>query len=133
MAEAYPNRSDLRNKAKVAKAAATGQAYGKASEQMRAQSVMPVAAPPTETGAATQPVEYARPGTLGAFARPTERPNEPITAGASFGPGATPLQAGTLPRLSTETPVMEQLRAMYIAFPNDDLADLIESYSMEGY
>ncbi len=131
MAQQYPNRSDLRNPAgKVAKAAATGQTYGKAAEQMRGQSVVPVAAPPTETA---QPRQYARPGTLGAFGRPTEAPNEPITAGASFGAGATPLEAGTLPRLSTETSVMEQLRAIYAAYPNEDLADLIDSFGMEGF
>jgi hypothetical protein len=97
---------------------------------MRGQSVVPVAAPPTETA---QPRQYARPGTLGAFGRPTEAPNEPITAGASFGAGATPLEAGTLPRLSTETSVMEQLRAIYAAYPNEDLADLIDSFGMEGF
>lgn len=131
MAKQYQNRSDLRNPAgKVAKAAAKGQTYGEATKQMRAQAAVPIAAPPTEVA---QPQQYARPGTLGAFGRPTEAPNEPITAGASFGPGATPLEAGTLPRLSTETPVMEQLRAIYAAYPNDDLADLIDSFSMEGF
>lgn len=131
MAKQYQNRSDLRNPAgKVAKAAAKGQTYGEATKQMQAQAAVPVAAPPTEVA---QPKQYVRPGTLGAFGRPTELPNEPITAGASFGPGPTPLQAGTLPRLSTETAVMEQLRAIYAAYPNDDLADLIDSFSMEGF
>lgn len=132
MAKQYANRTDLRNPAgKVAKAAAKGQTYGKATRQMQAQAAVPVAAPPTDVLQA--PKQYVRPGTLGAFGRPTEFPDEPITAGASFGPGETPLQAGTLPRLSTETAVMEQLRAIYAAYPNDDLADLIDSFSMEGF
>ena len=131
MAKQYSNRTDLQNPArKVAKQAVKGQAYGEAGRQMAAQSIVPMAAPPTQAAA---PRQYARPGTLGAFGRPTESPNEPITAGASFGAGATPLEAGTLPRLSTETSVMEQLRAIYAAYPNDDLADLIDSFGMEGF
>jgi hypothetical protein len=131
MAKQYSNRSDLQNPAgKVAKQAAKGQAYGKAGQQMAAQSVVPMAAPPTQQA---QQREFVRPGTLGAFGRPTEAPLEPTTAGASFGPGATPLEAGTLPRLSTETSVMEQLRAIYAAYPNEDLADLLDSFGMEGF
>lgn len=131
MAKQYKNRTDLQNPArKIAKQAAKGQQYGEAGRQMASQSVVPMAAPPTQQAA---PVQYRTPGTLGAFGRPTEFPNEPLTAGASFGPGATPLEAGTLPRLSTETSVMEQLRAIYAAYPNDDLADLIDSFGTEGF
>jgi hypothetical protein len=28
---------------------------------------------------------------------------------------------------------MEQLRAIYAAYPNEDLADLIDSFGMEGF
>jgi hypothetical protein len=41
--------------------------------------------------------------------------------------------AGTLPRMSTESNTVEQIRAIYAAFPNDDLAALLESYSVDGY
>jgi hypothetical protein len=132
MAKQYTNRTDLQNKAgKIAKAAAKGQTYGQAGQQLQAQAAVPMAKPPTET--AQPPRQFAMPGTLGAFGRPTERPNEPITAGAPFGPGATPLQAGTLPRMSTETSTLEQIKAIYAAYPNDDLANLIDSYTREGF
>lgn len=131
MAKTYPNRTDLQNKAqKIARSAAKGQTYGEAGQQLAAQKAVPMAKPPTEN---PQPQQFTMPGTLGAFGRPTERPMEPVTAGAPFGPGASPLQAGTLPRMSTETSVMEQIRAIYAAYPNDDLANLIDSYSREGF
>lgn len=131
MAKQYSNRTDLQNPAKkVAKQAVKGQAYGQAGQQLAAQSAVPMAPPPTQGGA---PVQYSRPGTLGALVRPTEAPSEPVTAGAAFGPGATPLQAGVLPRMSSETDVMERIRAIYALYPNDDLANLIESFSLEGY
>ncbi len=135
MARQYKNRTDLQNKTtKVAKMAAKGQTYGAAGQQMQAQSVVPMAPPPTDSSASAQPQKnYAMPGTIGAFDRPTERPNEPVTAGSPFGPGATPFMAGTLPRMSTESNVVEQIRAIYAAFPNDDLAALLESYSVDGY
>jgi hypothetical protein len=135
MVKSYTNRTDLQNKTtKVAKMAAKGQTYGSAGQQMQAQSVVPMGKPPTDTGAAGQPQKnYAMPGTIGSFDRPTERPNEPVTSGAPFGPGSTPFMAGTLPRMSTESNTVEQIRAIYAAFPNDDLAALLESYSVDGY
>lgn len=138
MAKQYSNRSDLRNKAgKVAKMAAKGQTYGAAGQQMQSQSQIPVASAPTDVQAQgaqpAPPTQYAMPGTLGAFDRPTERPNEPLTSGSPFGPGKTPLAAGIYPRMSTESNVVEQIRAIYAAFPNEDLAALLESYSMDGF
>ena len=135
MAKQYSNRSDLRDKAgKVAKMAAKGQTYGAAGQQMQSQSQVPVAAAPTDVQAqGGQPKTYAQPGTLGSLERPTERPTEPLTAGSPFGPGASPFTAGTLPRISTESNTVEQIRAIYAAFPNEDLAALLESYSMDGY
>lgn len=135
MAEKYPNRSDLRNKAgKVAKMAAKGQTYGAAGQQMQAQSQVPVAAAPTDVQAqGAAPRQYTTPGTLGAFDRPTERPMEPVTSGSPFGAGKTPLAAGTFPRMSNESNVVEQIRAIYAAFPNEDIAALLESYSVDGF
>lgn len=124
MSKQYSNRSDLRNPAKkVAKMAATGQQYGKATEQMQAQSVVPVAAPPT-----TAPVRRAPavvPGSLGAFDRPTEAPNEPVTAGVDFGPGNNMAQAGIKPVPNYGNPVLQELMTLYKLFPNDDLANAI--------
>lgn len=122
MAKQYPNRSDLRG-GKVAKQTVTGQTYGQATQQMEAQSAVPMAPAPTDKPVIT-------PGSLGAFNRPTERPNEPVTAGASFGPGPTPR---TQFAPMTNDNVLIELRALYEAYPSDELADMLDSYVREGY
>jgi hypothetical protein len=122
MAKQYPNRSDLRG-GKVAKQTVTGQTYGQATQQMQAQSAVPMAQAPTD-----KPV--VSPGSLGAFDRPTERPMEPVTAGASFGPGPTPQSQFRVP---TSDPVVTELRALLAAYPSDELADMLDSYIREGY
>jgi hypothetical protein len=122
MAKQYPNRSDLRG-GKVAKQTVTGQTYGQATQQMQAQSAVPMAQAPTD-----KPV--IAPGSLGAFNRPTERPDEPVTAGASFGAGPTPR---TQFAPMTNDNVLIELRALYEAYPSDELADMLDSYVREGY
>jgi hypothetical protein len=111
---------------RVAIQAATGQTYGKATEQMNAQRAVPMGTPPTEA----QPVQRPVPGTLGSLTRPTERPMEPITAGANFGAGPSAVGAG-IPQSAGDN-ALEELRMIYQMFPNDDLADLIDSYSRDG-
>ncbi len=108
---------------RVAIQAATGQTYGKATEQMNAQRAVPMGTPPTE-------VQRPVPGTLGSLTRPTERPMEPITAGAPFGMGPSPVGAG-IPQPAGDN-ALEELRMIYQMFPNDDLADLIDSYTRDG-
>ena len=124
MAKDYPNRSDLRG-GKVPKMAATGQAYGEAGKQMAAQSAVPMAAPPTDA------VPQVQPGQMGSLLRPTERPMEPVTAGASFGPGPTPMTQFAVPR--NNDAVLNELRGLYQAFPSEELADMLDSYVREGY
>ena len=124
MAKDYPNRSDLRG-GKVPKMAATGQAYGEAGKQMAAQSAVPMAAPPTDA------VPQVQPGQMGNFLRPTERPAEPVTAGASFGAGPTPMTQFAVPRNNDD--VSNELRGLYQAFPSEELADMLDSYVREGY
>lgn len=72
-----------------------------------------------------------RPGQLGDLLRPTERPSEPVTTGASFGPGPTP-RMEFMPARNAD-PVLDELRALYEMFPSEDLADMIDSYVREGY
>jgi hypothetical protein len=131
MAKQYPNRSDLRNSAKLPAKAATGQTYGEAGKQLAAQRAVPMAAPPTAVApVATQPP--VAPGSMGPLNRPTERPDEPLTAGAPFGPGTTPQGMQYMgPRNSD--PILDELRALYAQFPNDDLANMLDSYLREGY
>ncbi len=134
MAKQYPNRSDLRNPAKkVAVQAAPGQTYGEAGKQMAAQRAVPMAAPPTDNTPAPAPQQpRVSPGSMGSLNRPTERPTEPLTAGAPFGPGRNqPIGGYVGPR--NNDPILDELRALYATFPSDDLADMLDSYIREGY
>jgi hypothetical protein len=122
VAEKYPNRSDLRNPAqKVAKMAATGQAYGEAGKQLAAQSAVPMGGSPME--AAPPP---PMPGQAGGLDRMTERPDEPLTAGMSFGagPGTEALAAPSGGPGSKEDLIM-QLRLATARFPNPNLIQLL--------
>ena len=123
MAE-YPNRSDLRNPAQLAAKAAPGQTYGEAGKQIAAQRVVPMGAPPTETGMARSAQQQAQPD-MGVFDRPTERPNEPITMGL----GTPMMPAQQLPRFD---PVLEELLTLSKMYPNPDLDALISSMQFGG-
>lgn len=128
---AYANRTDLNNPAKkVAMATAKGQTYGAATAQMESQRAVPMGQAPTEMQA-SQPT-YTTPGGNGLFDRPSERPNEPITAGVNFGAGLNQMQSGITPAARPGDPVFERLRAIYDQFPNDELADLLDSYATDG-
>ena len=134
MAKQYPNRSDLRNPAKkMAAKAAPGQTYGEAGKQVAAQRAVPMAAPPTDVAPTATPQQpRVAPGSMGPLSRPTERPNEPLTAGAPFGPGRTQQLGGYIgPRNSD--PILDELRALYATYPSDELADMLDSYLREGY
>lgn len=124
MAKQYPNRSDLRG-GKLPKTAAQGQAYGQAGAQMASQAAVPMAPSPTDT-----PSPRVQPGQMGSLLRPTERPNEPVTAGASFGPGPTPQTQYAPP---TTDAVLMELRSLYNSYPSEELADMLDSYVREGF
>lgn len=125
---AYANRTDLNNAMnKVARTAAPGQTYGEATKQIEAQKAMPMGASPADARPAPTP------GGLGVFGRPTDRPDEPITAGVNFGDGMNAIQAGINNPPRVEDPVLERLRVIYSSYPNDELADLIDSYVRDGY
>lgn len=120
---AYPNRSDLRNPvAKIAASAPTGQAYGEAGKQIAAQQAVPMGASPAP--ALPQTVQ---PGSVGELTRPTDRPSEPITAGANFGAGPTAVQAGIMSTMPGFNDSLEELKTLYRMFPNDDLANLLSA------
>ena len=133
MAKQYSNRSDLRNSAKLPAKAATGQTYGEAGKQIAAQRAVPMAAPPTDVAPTATPQQpRVAPGSMGPLNRPTERPDEPVTAGAPFGPGRNEQLGGYVgPRNSD--PILDELRAIYSVSPNEALADMIDSYIREGY
>jgi hypothetical protein len=109
---------------RVAIQAATGQTYGEAGKQMAAQRAVPMGAPPTEAPQMQRPV----PGTLGALTRPTERPMEPITAGANFGAGPNAIAAGIPIPQSPDARAIDEIRAIAQLYGSDDLLDLLDAY-----
>lgn len=109
---------------RMAVQAATGQTYGEAGKQMAAQRAVPMGAPPTEAQQVQRPV----PGTLGSLTRPTERPSEPITAGANFGPGPSAIGAGIPIPQSPTARAVDEIRAIAQLYGSDDLLDLLDAY-----
>ena len=132
---AYGNRTDLNNPAeKLAKTTARSPQYGVAAAQMRAQEAVPMGSSPADvSGARTASAPSVAPGSLGAFNRGTERPQEPLTAGVNFGEGPNAMQAGVNMPVRSEDPVLDRLRTIYAQYPNEDLADLLDSYIRDGY
>ena len=122
---AYPQRTDLN----MTPTAAPGQTYGEAGAQIAAQRAVPMGAPAAPT---TPSAPTSTPGQYGPLDRPTDRPNEPVTAGAPFGPGRMGEQTAYAGPVGGDS-VLDELRALYAKFPNNDLADMIDSYIREGY
>lgn len=138
--QAYSNRTDL-NTPKPNPVAFTGQPYGVAKQQAQVQAAMPTATPPVQPGAAPPPGTQAPgvgqpgppgmppgslstpPGALGDLHRPTDRPNEPVTAGLSGGPGPGP--EALTPGLKPTDPITLRLMALYKRFPIQEIADLL--------
>lgn len=104
--KAYPQRQDLQPAGPLPPTAAPNQTYGAAGAQLASQRVIPmapspapIAGPPPGPGP-VQPGPGGPPPPLpappGHFGRPTERPNEPVTAGLPIGPGPGPSPAATM-------------------------------------
>lgn len=125
----YPNRSDLRNPA-TRKVAFTGQTYGEAAQQQRAQQAVSPGSAPADVQA-QQMAPRPRPGGM-PLTRPTERPNEPITTGVPFGDGAS-TSPEIRPRIIPVDDTMEALRVLYNMYPNEGLAELLSKYGNRGY
>jgi hypothetical protein len=104
--------------------AARGQTYGKRQEQMQAQQAVPMRRSPTETQ------QFARPMPAGSLFAPTGRPQEPITAGAPFGPGPGPAAAG-IPMITPQQQAVDELRQIAVAYQLDDLLDAVDAYGDE--
>jgi hypothetical protein len=43
------------------------------------------------------------------------------------------MQAGVNQPIRTVDPVLDRLQQIYQSFPNEDLADLIDSFAVDGY
>lgn len=98
----------------------TGQTYGEATRQRASQRMVPTG--PSPTGE----VE------LGPFDRPTETPDEPVTAGLPIGPGPGPEAipaAGIQP--GSKQDLMLQVRAIASRYPNPALLALLTELEMQ--
>lgn len=115
---AYSNRTDLNNPAqKIARQAAPGQTYGEAGQQLASQAAVPMGAPPTDMVSPQPPM---LPGSLPPLAGPTNRPDIPLTDNFVSPQPQQTYQFGD--------PVIEELRAIYALYPNEDLAALLSAY-----
>lgn len=86
----YPNRLDLQmgpRKGPAPVMRVPDQSYGQQSEQVRAQQAVPMGAPPSWTQPAGVAPIVAEPTKIIPFTAPSNRPNEPLTAGVNVGPG----------------------------------------------
>lgn len=98
----------------------TGLRFGERQELEEAQRQIPLPDTTADTATAVsgEPAPVDRPDVFA----PSERPDEPITAGAREGAG--PANVGLLP----PDPVAH-LRALYQLFPHEDLRRLLERAS----
>lgn len=114
----YSNRADMQQGPR----AVPGQTYGQAGAQIAAQQAVPLPrqAPPG-AGAGSSPGAPSSTGApLTPMDAPTQRPDEPLTAGIAGGAGPGPeILAG-----SQMDPV-DEIRAMFAANPNDDTRRLL--------
>lgn len=125
----YPNRSDLRQP----KVAIPGQAYGVQKQQLQAQAILPVSPSPGAAPVAGGPPVASTPGgpppgSFGPLDRPTDNPSEPLTAGIPMGAGPGPEAL----MLQGANPVIQQIKALYAAFPDDSIREILEDLELEG-
>lgn len=85
----YQNRTDLQRPS-IPQRPAPGQTYGQGVQQQQAIQTAPMGPPPVAGGGGTAtpppPAPRTAPEPTPLFA-PTQRPNEPLTAGVDTGPG----------------------------------------------
>lgn len=108
----------------------TGMAYGENADYNDIQSSAPLAAAPSVPNARTR---KSSPTGSGAAATPlfapTGRPEEPVTAGAPFGPGDGPGQ----PLARTRTSLASTLELMLPYDENGDITSLYEMAVRRGW
>jgi len=122
--KAYTNRKDLNTNRMPIQSAPSAQ-YGERAKLEAAQAAVPMGSAPQAPPPQQQP-QGPVPGGGGEFTRPTERPDEPFTAGLSHGAGPGPeiLGLGAQP-----DEVTLQLRALYSKYPLAELAELLDEMS----
>lgn len=110
----------------------TGMNYGENKDFMDIQSSAPLAATPSVSGVsprAARPTPQPQPqSTQAPLFAPTQRPNEPVTAGAPVGEGP-----GPIPYTQQQTNLTATLRKMLDNSPNQDIQDLYDIASRLGW
>jgi hypothetical protein len=122
-------RTDLDRAAKIQREAkvqnATGGSYGQRAELTQLAQGAPMAqGMAIPTGMGTPPVP-----TVGIF-EPTQRPNEPITAGVDVGDG--PGSEALMTPVDAPDQLATFARAMYMANPSPQLRRIVEAFEEEG-
>lgn len=122
-------RTDLDRAAKIQRQAkiqnAAGGSYGQRAELTELAQGAPMAqAMPMPTAMGTPPVP-----TVGIF-EPTQRPDEPITAGVDVGPG--PGSESLMTPVDAPDQLATFARAMYMANPSPQLRRIVEAFEEEG-
>lgn len=122
-------RTDLDRAAKIQREAkiqnASGGQYGQRAELTQLAQGAPMAqAMPMPTAMGTPPVP-----TVGIF-EPTQRPDEPITAGVDVGPG--PGSEALMTPVDAPDQLATFARAMYMANPSPQLRRIVEAFEEEG-
>lgn len=128
------NRTDLQSLAeragkKLAVKTPPSSQYGEATRLRQAQQAVPMGQAPTDAVGQVN-AQRPRPGQLGPLTRATDRPMEPITAGADFGAGPNALQAG-VPMLNDTDNAITELVNIARLYPDTNLADLIDKYGYQ--
>lgn len=106
---------------------ASNQQYGQRLAQQRSQEAVPMGTPPTSVPSPIRKKPRIAPGSLTPLTAPTTRPNEPITAGANFGPGPNAMGAGIMPVIEPADDVLNKLAYLNTMYPNPDLQNLINA------
>ena len=119
------NRTDLLTKAQPVRTP-TGLAYGEASQLRQTQQQVPGAAPqqaPVSLQAQAHAAAQATPPPANLIHAPTQRPNEPVTAGLATGAGPGPevLAGGG----AAMDPTLAVLQGMYSRYPSPDMQALV--------
>ena len=102
---------------------ASNQQYGMRLAQQKSQQAVPMGESPVSAPQQTKPT--VRPGSLTPLTAPTARPNEPITAGADFGPGPNSAVVGMIPQIGSKNDLAMRVRAIASQFPSAALLGLV--------
>jgi hypothetical protein len=101
------------------------QQYGERAAAENAQRAVPLPAMPAPGDPSV------------ALGAPTQRPDEPVTAGLPFGPGpgpeVLPASAGVVPDPGQPDQAKATLVALYQKFQYPELLDMIEELDRRGY